>query len=439
MKHTLLALNLLCGSAIAAGVPAKPNIVIILADDVGAEELGCYGGANFVRLGPVHTPNLDAMAKAGMRFGHCFATPVCSPARAELLTGKYNFRTGFIDIAGRSGATKSLDTKAHPTLAMQLKAAGYVTAVVGKWHIGPPESMKEIPPSAAVDTDYPHPLECGFDRQCILGGAHLENYGEPKAGLYTPDILQKWALNFLESRKGKQEPFFLYYPSPLTHDPFLPTPLNPDGPKGDKRGDNKNYPYLVEYLDKQVGEILKTLADLGLSENTLVVFTGDNGTSRRISTEMRDGKVIPGMKGGLVDTGCWVPMLAVWPGVIRPDSQDNNLVDFTDIMPTCLDLAGAPFPGGMDGVSFASQLLGKPGKGREWVHSLVANLYFVRDAKWKLRENGRLYDVSNAPYEEIQVNPENDTPESKAARGRLREIMEKLHPAKKENARVPTP
>jgi len=408
------------GMVFAAG---KPNIVIILADDLGAEALGCYGGVAYKDLGPVRTPNLDALAESGLRFSRCFATPVCSPARSELLTGKYNFRTGFIDIAGRNGAVSSLDAKAHPTIATRLKAAGYVTAVAGKWHLGPPESMKEVPATADADTNHSHPRECGFDRQWIVGGAHLRLYGEPRPGVYTPDILQKWVLNFLESRKDKTEPFFLYYPSPIPHDPWHPTPLNPDGMKADIR----NFPFLVGYLDKQVGGVVQKLKELGMSEKTLLIFTADNGTNRKIVTEMSDGKSIPGGKGTLLDTGSWVPLLAAWPGTIKPGSVDSNLVDFTDILPTCLRLADAPSPAGIDGISFVPRLLGQPGGLREWTHSLSVNNYFVRDAKWKLRENGQLYDVSDAPYTETMVNPENDTPESKAARERLHAIMDKLH------------
>jgi len=411
----------------------RPNIVFILADDLGFEALGCYGGMVYKDgakvLGPVKTPNLDAMAKSGMLFKYCFATPVCSPARSEVMTGKYNFRTGFPDIAGRSGSTKRLDPQAHPTVAMQLKAAGYVTGVAGKWHLGPPESMDEIPMTAQADTDYPHPRECGFEQQCILGGAHLVKYGEPKKGAYTPERLQEWALRFLDSRKEKSEPFFLYYPSPIPHDPVLPTPLNPDGIRttGRRNGNLKNFPYLIEYLDQQVGEVLKKLDELGLRENTLVMFSGDNGTYL-VTTEMRDGREVRGGKGTLLDTGSWVPLLAVWPNVIKPGSIYDGLVDFTDILPTCLEVAGAPAALGIDGVSFAPQLQGQSGKPREWVHSLYVDKYFVRDAQWKLRENGELYDVSNSPYTETLVKPENDTPASKAARARLGAVLHKLHP-----------
>jgi len=423
----LIPIFALATAGVALAAPSKPNIVIILADDLGQEALSCYGGADFKGLGTVRTPNIDAMAKNGMRFTHCFSTPVCSPARAELLTGKYNFRTGFIDIAGRSGATESLDPKAHPTLPAQLKAAGYVTAIAGKWHLGQPIDMKVPLGPTDKDTDYSHPRECGFERQCVMSGEHLELYGKPTAEDYTPARLQDWVLRFLESRKGKPEPFFLYYPSPIPHRPLMPTPLNPDG----KSRGRENFPFLIEYLDKQVGEIVKKLAELGLDENTLVIFSGDNGTNGEITTMMRDGRGIKGGKASQRDAGSWVPLIAEWPGVIQPGSVDEHMVDFTDIMPTCLELAGAPLPKGMDGISFASQLRGQPGTFREWIHSLMVDRYFVRDLRWKLNESGELYDVSDSPYTETLVLPEKDTPESKASRVHLQSVLDTLHPDKK--------
>lgn len=429
MKKAITSIVFLTLVACAAGAApsTRPNIIIILADDLGREALGCYGGANFKGAGAVRTPNLDAMAKNGMLFNRCFSTPVCSPARSELLTGKYNFRTGFPDIAGRSGAVESLDFRAHPTLAALLKEAGYVTAIAGKWHLGPPDDMKVLLGPTDKDTDYPHPRECGFERQCVFSGGHLELYGKPTPDDYTPARIQDWVLRFLESRKGKSEPFFLYYPSPIPHKPLRPTPLNPDG----KQLVKQNYPYLIEYLDGQVGEVLKKLAELGLDKNTLVLFSGDNGTHSEMVTEMRDGKQIKGGKATMKDTGSWVPLLAEWPGSIKPGSVDDNMVDFTDVMPTCLQLAGVAAPKGIDGISFAWQLLGQTGAPREWIHSLLRDQYFVRDTHWKLRETGELYDVSSSPYEETLLPPESDTPASKAARIRLQSVLDNLHPDKK--------
>lgn len=418
---------------------ARPNVVIVLADDLGMEALGCSGGRRFLAdrnrvLGDVKTPNLDTMAAQGMRFTSCFATPVCSPSRAELLTGKYNFRSGFHDIMGRNGASRELDAASHPTIAMRLKEAGYVTAVAGKWHIGPAGGDKAVPKSADLDTSAAHVRACGFDRQCMFGGAHLRDYGDPAEGTYTPDILQEWVYRFLESRKGQPEPFFLYYASPLPHFPYWPTPLNPDGPRGssDKKGemygDMANFPYLVEYLDKQVGELLAKLDELGMGENTLVIFAGDNGTPNWMITEMSDGRTISWGKGKMTDTGSWVPMLARWPGAIASGSVYDGLTDFTDILPTILELAGRDAPEGIDGLSFAAQLHGRAEHHRDWIHSLYETRYFARDTQWKLTENGELYDVSDSPYQEKPVARESETEETAAARMRLQAVLDRLHP-----------
>ncbi len=431
-----------CGMLGAPCIGAEvraPNVVLILADDLGMEALGCYGGRRFLAdrnrvLGEVKTPHLDALAAGGMRFSSCFATPVCSPSRAELLTGKYNFRIGFQDILGRKGAARELDAASHPTLAQRLKEAGYVTAAVGKWHIGPAGGEKAVPTSADRDTDAAHVRACGFDRQCMFGGAHLREYGEPVEGQYTPDILQEWAFRFLASRRGQPEPFFLYYASPLPHFPYWPTPLNPDGPRGsaDKigqlHGDMANFPYLVQYLDQQVGALLAKLEELGLRENTFILFAGDNGTPNWMITEMADGGRISWGKGKMTDTGAWVPFLASWPGVIAPGSVYGGLTDFSDLLPTVLELAGRPVPQGLDGVSFARQLKGGPGPHRDWVHALYVDQYYVRDAAWKLRENGDLYDVRGSPYQETLVAGALETDEARAARSRLQAVLDRLHP-----------
>ena len=417
------------------GKPRRPNIVFILADDLGFESLGCYGGVTYKGLGPVKTPNLDAMAKGGLLFKQCFACPVCSPARSEALTGKYNFRVGFRRILSQPGVVDRLDHKAHPTVAQRLKESGYVTALVGKWHLGPPftkgKEIEEIPKSADADTDYPHPRDCGFDRQCIFSGGHLGTYGEPKPGQYTPELLQQWTLRFLDSRKDKPEPFFIYYASPIPHGPLFPTPLNPDGKRDKVRGDLSNYPYLVEYLDQQVGELLARLTTLGLRENTLVMFAGDNG-SYGVTTQMRDGREVTGGKGSPADTGAWVPLLASWPGVVPAGSVYEGLVDFTDLLPTCLELAGATPHAGVDGVSFAPQLAGQPGQPREWVFVLGGDRWYARETKWKLNNTRQLLDVSNSPYAETLVKPQDDTPASKAARSRLQAVLDKLNPGKGE-------
>lgn len=427
-------------AAIAAEASTKPNIIVILADDLGAEAIGCYGGAEFLGergkvLGPVKTPNLDAMAAKGIRFAKAYATPVCSPSRAQLLTGKYNDRVGFHDILGRNGATRELDSKSHPTIANLLQSAGYMTGAVGKWHIGPLANLKNVQPNPDADTNCPHVRACGFERQYMVPGAHLREYGEPVEGKYTPDLMDDWAFRFMNEAKTAGKPFFLYYASPLPHFPYWPTPLNPDGPRGDPGskkeemyGDMANFPFLVEYLDKEVGKILAKLEELGLRENTLVLFAGDNGTPPWVVTQMKNGRNIPFGKGTMKETGSWVPLVASWPAVIQSGSVYDGVVDFSDILPTCLSVAGVQLPNDINGMSFAPVLEGNGKSPREWVHSLYNKEYFVRNAGWKLRESGELYDMADAPYSEKLVKPEDDTPESKAAREALAAVAASLHP-----------
>lgn len=429
------------GNAFAATAcgPRRPNIVVILADDLGAESVGCYGGREFATedgtsLGPVKTPHIDTLAAEGIRFQWCFATPVCSPSRAQLLTGKYNHRTGFPDIQGRSGATEQLDPEAHPTVATRLREAGYTTAVVGKWHLGPAGTAKDTPGSSTRDTDHAHPRACGFERQCVFGEPHLRTYRRPIAGEYTPDVLQAWALRFIREQAAKKQPFFLYYASPLPHFPFWPTPLNPDGryvgdgEKGKMHGDMSNFPYLVEYLDRQVGELVATLDAAGLKENTLVIFTGDNGTPPWLHTRMADSTTIPWGKGTMKDTGSRVPFIARWPGVVAAGSECDGLIDFSDVLPTVFELVGEQPPEVSDGISFAGALRGQKSAPREWVHTLFKDEWFVRDRQWKLRENGDLYDVSASPHAETFVTPATETDASRASRARLKAAVEKVHP-----------
>lgn len=424
--------------------PPRPNIIFVLADDLGFETVGSYGAveyenANHRVFGPAKTPNIDALAAQGLRFTHAFCEPVCSPSRSEFLTGKYNFHTGFVDIQGRNGAPENLDYKANPTLAESLKAAGYVTAITGKWHLGKwpltrevQQTTQGIPATPLVDTTFPHVTACGFDRQFVFSGSRLENYGPPEPEEYVPARFHTWALRFLESRKGKPEPFFLYYASPIPHVPLRPTPLNPT----ETQDGNINFPPAVSYLDQQVGDLERELKELGMADNTILVFSGDNGTCN-ITTKMKDGSEVVGGKGTMKDTGAWVPLVVYWPAKIKVARTWDGLVQFPDLMPTFLDLAGAKAPAGIDGISFAPQLLGKAATTlRQWVHvcyrtavdETVTTQYFVRDSKWKLNYKGDLFDITASPLIERLVPPADDTAESKAARERLAELLRQLHP-----------
>jgi len=388
----------------------RPNVVVMIADDLGFECLGAYGGESY------KTPNLDRLARSGMMFRQHFGTPVCSPARAQMLTGRYSFRSGFIDISGRSGAAEGLDPRKEVTLAKLMKEAGYATAVTGKWHLG----WGSRPTTGPAEFDRrqyrasSNIAACGFQEQYCFSGSHI-TYGEPVKGQYHPDLYQEWALRYLEGRRGKRRPFFMYYGLGLVHFDFDPTPLNPEG----KKNDRKNFPYMVEYLDGQIGEFVAKLEETRLRANTLILFSSDNGCDGFKSK--LNGREVVGGKSGMKDTGTWVPLLASWPGGVRAGSECDDLTDYTDFLPTVCEVGGAKVPGDrvIDGRSFVGQMRGEKVKGREWVYVQLTNKWFIREKKWKLRENGRMYDLSNTPFEEKRVEEKDATAEAREARKRL--------------------
>ncbi len=388
----------------------RPNVIVIMADDLGIECLGAYGGETY------STPNLDRLARAGMMFRQHFGTPVCSPARAQMLTGRYAYRSGFIDILDRSGAVTSLDPKKEVTLPGLLKRVGYSTAVAGKWHLGwgnqpttgPAEfDPKQYRPSSNI-------AACGFQDQYCFSGPHI-TYGPPVKGKYHPDLYQDWALRYLEGRQRKTNPFFLYYATGLVHFDFDPTPLHPEG----KRNDRKNFPYMLEYLDMQIGELVAKLDETGLRDNTLLLLTSDNGCDEFKSR--LNGREIVGAKSSMKDSGTCVPMLASWPRTIKPGSECGELTDHSDFLPTICELTGASVPADrvIDGRSFAPHMRGQKANGREWVFVRLVNKWFIRDKKYKLRETGRLYDLSDTPFQEKRIEPKDETAEAKEVKKKL--------------------
>lgn len=400
-----------------ADAPEAPNIVVIQFDDVGFELLSTYGGQTH------KTPNIDRFATTAMKFKYCFASPSCSPSRAQLLTGRYGFRTGYTDISGRNGAPEMLDPKKEVTLANLMKDAGYDTAICCKWHLGwgntPTTGPSEFNPAKYRPSS--NIRACGFNEQFCFSGPHL-TYGPPYTTQYHPDVYHSWAMKYLESRKGKDKPFFLWYAMGLVHFDFDPTPLNPSGKKNDKA----NFPYMVQYMDMLVGQVIRKLEQLGLRENTMIIVTSDGGTDKHKT--MLNGRELEGGKGTLRDSGSWAPLLISWPGKVKPGSYCDELTDLADILPTCCDVAGAKIPADrpIDGVSLLNPLLGQGGRKKDYVHVQYVKKRFVRDARWKLREDGRLYDCQGTPFDEKLIKPEEDTPDSKAARERLGKIMAQL-------------
>ena len=311
----------------------KPNIVLIMADDMGYEALSANGSESY------KSPNLDKLAAQGIRFTNCFANPICTPSRVKIMTGLYNVRNyvkfGLLD-------------RGQTTFAHQLKAAGYTTCIAGKWQLG-------------MQADSPQHF--GFEQSCLWqhtrSGRSKENgknidrrfvnplleiNGKEKDyvnGEYGPQVCTDFICDFID--ENREKPFLVYYPMILTHCPFDPTPDSTDWDpkrlgsttyKGDRNDPQRHFRDMVAYADKVVGQIVAQLEKSGVRENTLLIFTGDNGTDKPIVTSWNGTKVV-GRKGSMTDAGTRVPLIASWPaGIKQPGRVVDDLVEFSDLMPT---------------------------------------------------------------------------------------------------------
>jgi len=437
--RNLLAAFLLCTSFLATvdAAERKPNVILILADDLGLPALGCTGGV-------YKTPHLDALAAGGTRFEYCFAAPLCAPSRAMLMTGRYAFHTGVADNGLGTQATPEKDG----SIALRLKEAGYSTAVAGKWR------------QLSHFTTKADGAKWGFDEFLIWGAALPDDEGEGKPAKkqkqtgkatkpdrywdpdynlngktilyeekYGPDILNDFVIDFV--RRHKQEPFFVYYPTPLIHSPILKTPDSPataaEKLKNKKDADNSGpkslYADNVTYLDKLIGKLVAELDALKIRDQTLVVFVGDNGS---VPIGTVGGKTIDGKKNTLLEGGSRVPCIANWPGTTPAGVVSKNLVDFSDMLPTFAELAGVKPSDDreIDGRSFAPQLRGEKGSPREWAYVHLRGERYVRSANWKLNAAGELFDMRDAPYQQILVPADTTNADAIAARKSLQAALD---------------
>jgi arylsulfatase A len=397
----------------------RPNIVLIMADDMGAECLGCYGGTSY------KTPNLDRLAAEGMRFENAYCTPLCTPTRVQILTGRYPFRTGWAHFIRRD---EFFDPTKEKTFAHVMKSAGYATAVAGKWQL------------CHFDRRPDHPRQCGFDEHCLwtflYQGRQRRRYWNPMiwqngklrddvADRFGPDVYCDYLIDFMKRRKDG--PFLAYFPMCLVHLPKVQTPANKGAvPKDQPKPGMKDplFAGMVEYADTLVGRIVKAVDDLGLRRRTLILFTGDNGTPPQF-TSMLAGQPIKGGKGTVTEQGARVPLIGNWPGTTPAGQVTDQLVDFTDILPTLADLGGAKAPAGVtiDGRSFLPQLQGRPGKPRDWVYCQYLDDFFIRDKRWRLHSDGRFADMSDR-YNPKTADP--GDPAAAAARRRLEAALAAL-------------
>jgi arylsulfatase A len=396
------------GATAYAATSARPNIVFILSDDHGLDGVSCYGSDRFKD----RTPNLDSLAKSGIRFQQCYSTPLCGPSRCAINTGRYGFRTG--GSTNQNAGQPSF--KDEPSVARTLKQAGYATGMAGKWR-----QMGDTPGDWGFDEWLTDPTAGGWywQKSYTKNGKLVET----KEDVYCPDVCMEFTLDFF--RRHREHPFYFYYPTHLIHGPILRTPDSKAATK-DFYDDN------VAYLDKQVGQIVAELERLGLRERTVIVFTGDNGTARfGADRSIINGRRINGQKGTMLEGGSRVPLLASWKGTMPEGRVVNDLVEFTDFFATFADLAGAKLPDGVtfDSHSFAPQLRGEKGSPREWVYVQLGGKWYVRDQGWKLNHDGELFDMSDAPFVEKAVATDASDPAAKAARERLGKVLKQLDPA----------
>ena len=388
----------------------KPNVIFILADDLGIGNVSCYGSDKY------KTNNIDKLASGGTRFTQAFTAALCGPSRALIMTGRYAFRNG----STNQDACMKMPL-AELGLAQTFKAAGYATSAIGKWGQLPGE------PNEAGFDDYLRFNGSGFywNKNKSKGGAYRANGKELKLGEkeYMPDLMHNQAVSFI--KKNQTKPFFLYYSMVHVHGEIQPTP--------DSAADSKDlYSDNILYMDKLVGKLVAELDTLKLRENTLIIFMGDNGTAKgqdKLSTI--GGRNVSGVKGTMLECGGLVPMIANWPGKTPAGKVSANLVDSTDFLPTFADLIGTKLPEKVifDGNSLAAQLRGEEGKKRQFVYNQLASMWYVRNAGWKLNQLGELYDMSGAPFTEKLVTVDNQDTNAKAARTTLASALAQLNPA----------
>jgi arylsulfatase A len=436
---------------VAAEPSTRPNIVFILIDNCGQEWFDCYGSDER------RTPKIDALARGGVRFEHCYTFPVCGPSRIELLTGRYSFHTGFVmhhDAALYGGG--GLDPRREVALARPFREVGYATGIVGKWQVNnlydEPDALRQhgfddhIVWPGSIDRDLIDAPEWRRFQAAIAARnadalGELNKYIESRYwnpvllrngsrerhdGKFGPDVLQQWALDFVS--RHREEPFLLYYPMVLTHGQSFSQHVVPvPGHPGEGRSEHEMYGDMVAYADRLVGELVGRLDALKLRERTIVFVASDNGSEPSLVAQ-RGGRPVHGGLYQLTEAGSDVALVANCPALI-PGGRTVPLTDFTDVLPTLCDLAAVAKPAGvtLDGMSQAAVLRGLPGAEppREWIFNQYNRRRVVRDRRFKLYSTGEMFDVEADRDEHDNLSSSNSA-EVEAARRRLEQVLASL-------------
>lgn len=456
-----------CGDAVRE---RQPNIIYILMDDLGYAEVGCFGQEK------IETPNIDALAESGIRFTqHYSGAPVCAPARCVLMTGMH---LGHAQIRGNDewgdrgpvwDYAKAVDDPnlegqrplkaGTQTLGRLLQGAGYKTAIIGKWGLGAPLT-DGIPNKQGFDfffgyncqrqahTYFPKHLwkdtsKVWLNNKLVVPGTKLQEAADPLDESsyadfwleeYSPDLMQKEALNFFNENRDR--PFFLYYATTIPHaalqapprwvkyyhekfgdeDPYL-------GQAGyfPHRYPRAAYAAMVSYFDEKIGELVAELKKLGIYENTLIIFTSDNGptynggTKSEFFDSAKPFRSEQGRgKGSVYEGGIREPMIASWPGKIVPGTETDHISAFYDVLPTLCEVSGAGIPDGIDGISFLPTLLGKQNRQKKheflyWEFPESGGQQAIRMGNWKgirrgIRKGNLQIELFNLAEDTLEAN-----------------------------------
>ena len=424
-QRFILVLAFLLASASA--LAEKLNIVLIMADDSAVDNYSCYGSDFF------QSPRLDHLAETGARFNYCYSEPVCTSSRVKIMTGRDGVRN-YVNFG-------TLD-KSETTFGTMLKNAGYATAVAGKWQL-------QAPPNGSL------PEDCGFDAYCLwnIPGTGRERYWKPSLNQngtildsseqdYGPDIVSDFLVDFME--ENRERPFFVYYPMILVHNPFPETPDSRPATKEEAACGKglKNYRDMVAYADKLVGKLVDAVNHLGLREKTVFIYTADNGTNRSLTYPF-NGAYYKGEKAYTTEGGYHVPLIVNCPTVVPSGIVNNDLIDFSDVLPTLAELTGAKLPKvKLDGRSFWAQCLGKEGdpkpvitqyyypkyKPAAEMHGLGIRdreIIWAQNQHFKLYQNGFFYSVADR-FEVDPIAPGDGTNYAEETRAMLQKAIDAM-------------
>jgi arylsulfatase A len=383
----------------------KPNIIFIFADDIGYEDLNCYGGLDF------KTPNLDKMAQQGLRFSRMYTNPICTPSRVSMHTGTHAFRhKHFAILPVHKGTNKKVDFQKMPTFAQQLRKNGYVTSLTGKWQL------------ATLEVWPDHIKNSGFDSWCIWQiwskGKKTKRHWNPCfnrdgkimkgiSNKFGPDVLADYVIEKMTEATKAKKPFFILHNELLPHWPVI------DTPQDRQLGRKASMGNMIEYMDKLVGKILKSVEDLGIKDNTYVFFMGDNGLQEEYFKNPKFGQPkekrntrhttkgnVDGGKSDLNDAGSHVPFIVWGPKKVPAGTVNNELIDVVDLFPTFCELTNSKNTIPTDGRSIMPQIHGKVGPKREWTYQGLPSGETIFDGSWRYYiKSGGLLDARKLPAE----------------------------------------